>query len=103
MVRLEAVRIAVICMSDWFLSGLSERPFQKELMTEVLSQWTFIEKSCKPLDVSHMTAISIATDSSQPMSLTANCQPPISFHEAHLSFIMSPIPHEVDESTHTSR
>ena len=70
---------------------------------EVLSQWTFIEQSCKPLDVSHMTAISIATDSSQPMSLTANCQPSVSFHEAHLSFIMRPIPHKVDASTQMSR
>src|SRR5882672_5240257 len=92
-----------MCRRQSFLDGLCEWPFQKEWITDVLSQLSLTQPSWKGLLVSHTTTSSITTASAQPMSQPCEFQPSKSFHAAQQESTRIPMPTEVDASTQTSR
>src|SRR5882672_1172641 len=100
---LEAARIEVDLASESLRLGFLERPFQKEAMTDVLSQWTFKQQSFQPLCISHNIAISKATVSAQPMSRPLRFQPSKRRQDAQLLPTHRPRPQEVEVSTQMSR
>jgi len=103
MVRFAAARDEEILQNDSFQEGFRERPFQKEAITEALSQWILMQASHQPHCVSHETASSIADASAHPMSQPQVFQPSIRHQAAHLSPTQSPIPQDVEASTHRSK
>ena len=86
-----------------FLGGFLERPFQKEAITDVLSQLTLRQASCQLHCLSHLTQSSRVIASAQPMSLLSVCQPLVSFQAAHCPAIHRPMPEDVEALTQRSR
>jgi len=83
MVRFEAARHEEIRRRHLLGDGLQERPFQKDWITEVLSQLIVRQPSFKPLLASHTTASLIVTASSQPMSQLFEFHPGARDQAAH--------------------
>src|SRR5882672_1152394 len=74
-VRFKAAKLEEILRMHSLCEGFCERPFQKDAITDVLSQLTLMQTLCKPLWVSHTTASLIAMASVQPMSWPSKSQP----------------------------
>jgi len=75
MVKFAAVRDKEILQIELFQGGFLERPFQKDVITEALSQWILMQAFRQPHCVSHEMANSIAVASTHPMSLPSVFQP----------------------------
>jgi len=87
--KFEAERQEEILARHWLWAGFQEQPFQKEPMTDMLSQWTFKQASQWPVLTSHTTAYLITTISAHPMSWPIDDQPATRI----------PMPHDVEAST----
>src|SRR5882672_3555229 len=101
-VRFKAATLEEILRMHSLHKGFHEQPFQKDAITDVLSQLTLMQTSCKLLWVSHMTTSSIAMALAQPMSRLSESQPFSSRHAAQCKYTSTPMPTEVDASTQIS-
>jgi len=101
--RLEGARRVVVLHNELFLWMFLERPFQKEAIAEVLSQWTLTQALCQPPSISHKTANSIAIVSAQPISRPRVFQPLSKRQAAQRSDMSKPMPQDDEASTQMSR
>src|SRR5882724_190213 len=99
---LKGIRHEAILRMVAFRDVFHEWPLLKAPMTPVLSPLIITLQSEKPCRTSHKIAISRATDSAQPMSLSSPSQPVRRCQAAHRLPTMRPMPHVEDASTHTS-
>src|SRR5882724_10686718 len=72
-------------------------------ITEVLSQLTVRQPSCKLLLASHTTTSSITTASAQPMSRPFEFHPGVRYHADQRLSMRIPTLTDIEASTHISR
>ena len=93
------IREEVIQQRQSFCAGFQDLLFEKAPITPVLSEWTVMSASWKPIWISQYIASSSATVSAQPMSWLSAAQPSVRHQPAYQSFKAKLTPKEVDVST----
>jgi len=102
--KLVAARRVVVLPRVSLWAGLCEQPFQKDEITELLSQQIFKQASCQPLWVSQAMDSSVAVSSAQLMSQPSSAHPPRSLQVAQRQPTNNnQMPQGIEASTQMSR